>query len=51
MFADNTMCALIHVDPQTIYVNEETGQVCHVRLSTEGEEVYRVNVTTTTFSR
>lgn len=44
------MPVLIDVDTQRVYVNEETGQVCHVRLSPEGKAVYRVNVTTTSFS-
>jgi hypothetical protein len=51
VFADNTVRVLIRVDPQTVCVDEEVGQVCHVRLSTEGKGVYRVNVFTTTFSR
>jgi hypothetical protein len=45
------MRVLIDVDSQTVYVDEETGQVRHVRLSTEGKAVYRVNVTATSFSR
>lgn len=43
------MRVLIDVDSQTVYEDEETGQVCHVRLSTEGKVVYRANVTTTPF--
>jgi hypothetical protein len=46
-----TLRVLIHVGHQTVYVDEETGQVSYVRLSTEVIGVYRVNVTTTTFSR
>jgi len=51
VFADNTMRFVIHIDPQTFDVDEETGQVCHVRLATESKAVYKVNVTTATFSR
>jgi hypothetical protein len=44
------MRVAIRVDPQTVDVDEEIGQVCHVELVTKDKAVYRVNVTTTTFS-